>query len=138
MFRLARTEERRPPMMRNSRPTVHCNEVHPSVFVADVERSGAFYVEKLGFQHEFRWGDPVCMVAVRLGTIVIYLEEGDPHPATTWIHFVVGDADELFEFQRSQGVEIREPPTDRTYGRRTFLARDLCGNTLAFSHPLPR
>jgi hypothetical protein len=50
------------------------------------------------------------------------------------VFFVVGDADELYEFQRANGVEVVEPPGDRPWGLRDYTVRDLCGYALTFGH----
>ena len=47
---------------------------------------------------------------------------------------MVGNADELFEAQRSQGVEVVELPGDRPYGLRDYAVRDPYGYRLAFGH----
>jgi hypothetical protein len=52
------------------------------------------------------------------------------------VYFVVGNADDLYEFQRSNGVEIVTPPADREYGLRDYTVRDLNGYTLTFGHRL--
>jgi hypothetical protein len=47
---------------------------------------------------------------------------------------VVGDADQLYEFHRAQGVEVAEPIEDRHYGLRDYAVRDLHGYHLSFGH----
>ena len=47
---------------------------------------------------------------------------------------MVSDADELFEFQRANGVEVEELPEDRLYGLRDYTVRDLHGYLLGFGH----
>jgi hypothetical protein len=49
---------------------------------------------------------------------------------------VVGNADELFEFQRANGVDVIVPPGDRDYGLRDYRVRDLHGHELGFGHHL--
>ena len=50
------------------------------------------------------------------------------------MYFVVGDADELCEFHRANGVEVLVPPEDRQYGLRDYSVRDLHGYRLTFGH----
>lgn len=50
---------------------------------------------------------------------------------------MVGDADELHEFHRTNAVEIVAGPEDRSYGLRDYTARDVCGYYLNFGHRLP-
>ena len=57
----------------------------------------------------------------------MFLEQGTPNPEGCSVYFVVGDADELYEFQRANGVEIVVPPEDRPYGLRDYTVRDLYG-----------
>ena len=59
-----------------------------------------------------------------------------PSPEIGPAHFVVGDADQLYEFHRGQGVEIAQPIGDRPYGLRDYAVRDLYGYYLVFGHPL--
>src|SRR5262249_33260122 len=62
---------------------------------------------------------------------------GTPSPKGCSIYFVVGDADELFAFQRDAGVEIVSPPEDRPWGLRDYRVRDPYGYELVFGHRLP-
>jgi hypothetical protein len=66
--------------------------------------------------------------------VQVFLEQGTPNPAGIAVYFVVGNADELFEAQRANGVEIVEEPGDRPYGLRDYRARDLNGYRLGFGH----
>ena len=50
----------------------------------------------------------------------IHLAEVTPNPKRCSVCFTIGDPDELFEFHRANGVEIVEPPLDRTWGLRDY------------------
>jgi catechol 2,3-dioxygenase-like lactoylglutathione lyase family enzyme len=102
--------------------------------VSDVSAAVAYYTEKLGFELGFVWGDPVTMAGVNLGKARIFLEKGTPNPSGCNLFFVVGDADELFEFQSGNGVEVLARPEDRPYGLRDYRVRDLSGYDLSFGH----
>ena len=104
--------------------------------VSDVLAAAEFYTKKLGFKQAFTWGDPPTMAGVNLGRVQIFLEQGTPNPKGCSVYFVVGDADELYEFQRANGVEIVEPPGDRPWGLRDYTVRDLHGYHLVFGHHL--
>jgi len=52
------------------------------------------------------------------------------------VYFVVGNADELYNFQRANGVDIVAVPEDRPYGLRDYRVRDLHGYELGFGHHL--
>lgn len=117
-----------------SRPQVDCDRHHTTLYVSDVLAAVDFYTSNLGFSLGFTWGEPPTMAGVNLGEAQIFLAQGTPDPRGCAVHFVVGDADELYEFQRSHGVEIVEPPGDRPYGLRDYTVRDLHGYTLGFGH----
>ncbi|HKP28878.1 MAG TPA: VOC family protein [Gemmatimonadales bacterium] len=116
------------------RPRVFCERHHPGLVVSDIQKAVDFYVDKLGFTPGFTWGEPVPTFAgVNLGSVQIFLEQGTPHPEGGTF-FVIGNADELFEFQRANGVEVEVEPGDREYGLRDYSVRDLHGHRLTFGH----
>ena len=117
-------------------PKIDSERVHPSLPVPDVPAAVEFYTKRLGFTAGFTWpesGAPT-MAGVNLGDVQIFLERGAPNPDGISVFFVVGNADELCEAQRANGVEIVEEPADRPYGLRDYLARDLNGYRLGFGH----
>lgn len=121
-------------MNRPARPVISCDRHHTGLPVADVSAAVDFYTAKLGFELGFTWGEPVMMAGVNLGATQIFLEQGTPNPDGCNVYFVVGDADELFEFQRANGVEVLAEPDDRPYGLRDYAVRDQAGYRLSFGH----
>jgi catechol 2,3-dioxygenase-like lactoylglutathione lyase family enzyme len=117
-------------------PQVDCERHHPSLSVSDVLVATEFYIKKLGFSLGFTWGDPPTIAGLNLGNVQIFLEQGMPSPKGTAVYFHVGDADELYEYHRANGVEVVVPPEDRDYGLRDYAVRDLHGYRLAFGHPI--
>jgi catechol 2,3-dioxygenase-like lactoylglutathione lyase family enzyme len=113
-------------------PTIDCDRMHPLLLVSDIPAAVDFYTHKLGFTHGFTWGEPPEMAGMNLGTVSIHLYKGDSKGNN--VFFVVGDADELFEFQRSNGVEVIVEPGDREYELRDYRIRDPWGNELSFGH----
>src|SRR6185436_1755138 len=67
----------------------------------------------------------------------MHLAQGTPSPSGASVYFMIGDADELYEFQRSNGVECLSAPEDRPYGMRDYRVRDRDGYELGFGHRLP-
>ena len=116
------------------RPKIDCERQHPSLAVGDVREAVAFYAEKLGFETGFTWGDPPEMAGMNLGAVQIFLRQGTPSPAGCALFFVVGDADELFDFHRAGGVEVTESIGDRPWGLRDYTVRDPSGYALSFGH----
>jgi catechol 2,3-dioxygenase-like lactoylglutathione lyase family enzyme len=118
------------------RPTVDCEFHHTGIAVADVAAAVAFYTNELGFEPSFTWGDPPTIAGVTLGKAQIFLEKGAPDPRGSALYFLVGDADELYEFHRSRGVEVVTEPADEPYGLRDYRVRDLHGYELSFGHAI--
>ena len=114
---------------------VECEQVHPGLAVTDIPAAVEFYTSKLGFTTAFTWGDPPTFAGVNLDKAQMFLRKGTPDPQGCFVSFMVGDADALYEFHRSQGVEIVEPIEDRPYGIRDYGVRDLHGYHLSFGHP---
>ena len=117
-------------------PVIECEQVHAGLAVPDIAAAVEFYTKKLGFQHAFNWGDPPSFAGVNLGQVQLFLEEGTPNPnsETAAVYFLVGDADQLYEFHRANGVEIANEIDDRPYGIRDYTVRDLHGYSLVFGH----
>lgn len=113
-------------------PNVDCDRLHPLLLVNDIPAAVDFYINKLGFFHGFTWGDPPEMAGMNLGHVSVHLYLGEPKG--NYVYFVVGNADELFEFQRDNGVEVVVPPEDRLYELRDYRVKDPWGNELSFGH----
>jgi uncharacterized glyoxalase superfamily protein PhnB len=123
-------------MSDDSAPDVECDKQHPELQVQDVPSAVEFYTKKLGFKLGFTWGEPPTMAGVNLGNVQMFLQKGAPNPEGCSVSFVVGDADELYEYQRANGVEVVVPIGDRHYGIRDYRVRDLHGYELSFGHHL--
>jgi catechol 2,3-dioxygenase-like lactoylglutathione lyase family enzyme len=121
-------------MAQSTRPIVDCERHHTGLPVEEVQAAVDFYTDRLGFELGFTWGEPPTIAGVNLGDAQVFLEQGTPNPAGCNVYFVVSDADLLFEFQRSNGVEIVTEPNDRPYGLRDYAVRDLSGYRLSFGH----
>jgi catechol 2,3-dioxygenase-like lactoylglutathione lyase family enzyme len=118
-------------------PQVDVEQYHATLRVADVTAALEFYTARLGFRQAFSWGEPPALAGVNLGETQVFLEAGTPAPQGCSLYFVVGDADELHDFHRVNGLDIVDPPGDRAWGLRDYSVRDLDGHTLTFGHRLP-
>ena len=119
-----------------SEPQIECELHHTILPVHDLDATIDFYTKKLGFWLGFKWGNPPSFAGVNLGNVQIFLQQGTPNPNGCGMYFVVGDADELYEFHRANGVEIVVSPENRDYGLRDYGVRDLNGYKLDFGHRL--
>lgn len=118
----------------STRPRIDCERQHPALSVRDLRAATAFYIDKLGFNPGFSWGDPPAIAGVNLGDVQLFLREGTPGPGGCAVFFVVGDADELLEFHTGNGVEIVEAMDDRPWGVRDYTIRDPDSYLLTFGH----
>ena len=85
--------------------------VTPILYVEDMARSLAFYVDVLGFKNA-EWGDENFTSVDRDGT-GLYLCKGDQGLPGTWIWIGFdGDIFALHETLLSKGVRIKLPPTN--------------------------
>jgi catechol 2,3-dioxygenase-like lactoylglutathione lyase family enzyme len=124
-------------MTASAPPFIECDQVHACLAVSDIAAAVDFYTQKLGFKLGFTWGgDPPTFAGVNLGKVQMFLQKGTPNPKGCSVFFLVGDADQLCEFHRANGVEITEAIDDRNYGIRDYGVRDLYGYKLSFGHHL--
>ena len=61
-------------------PDVDCDKQHASFAVPDVSAAVEFYTTKLGFRPGFTWGTPPTFAGVNLGSVQMFLEQGEPSP----------------------------------------------------------
>jgi catechol 2,3-dioxygenase-like lactoylglutathione lyase family enzyme len=119
-------------------PFIECEQIHAGLAVSDIPTAVEFYVKKLGFRQGFTWGDPPTFAGVNLGEVQMFLANSTPTPSpeTGAVYFLVGDADQLYEFHRANGAEIAQAIDDRPYGIRDYTVRDLYGHFLVFGQHL--
>lgn len=123
-------------MTTSTLPFIECEQAHAGLAVTAIPAAVDFYTTKLGFKLGFTWGDPPTFAGVSLGNVQMFLQKGTPDPKGCTVYFMVGDADQLYEFHRANGVEIAQEIGDREYGIRDYSVRDLHGYYLSFGHNL--
>lgn len=109
--------------------------VTPRLPVADVEKALAFYVDKLGFQLGWKWGNPITHGNVCRGSInldVICVTEVARGTAMAYVQ--IRGVDAYFAELKGRGLGVSEPE-DRPYGMRDFEVVDPDGNRLSFGEP---
>jgi uncharacterized glyoxalase superfamily protein PhnB len=121
-------------------------EIHSSVPVIttdDIEGSLAYYENILGFAFDFKYGDPPVYAGVNSGTAEIYFTH---NPALAEaiklknlnpdIFIWVTDASYFFDLHVKNGADIIEPISDRPWGARQYVLKDINGYHLKFAQPL--
>ena len=117
-------------------PNITCEHHHTGLLTNDLDAAIDFYINKLGFQLVFKWGEPATMAGVNLDHAQIFLQHGEPSPKGCYLYFLINDADAFLEFHQDNGVEIVVPIDDRDYEIRDYSGRDLHGYVLTFGHRL--
>jgi uncharacterized glyoxalase superfamily protein PhnB len=94
-------------------------------------------------QPDFDYGNPVVYAGVRSSEVEIYFTEdvefgrsikkGNVHPE---VFIWIDNADALYKVHLNNGAEIIESITDRPWGARQYVIRDLNGYHLKFAQPI--
>ena|ERR1051326_1476233 len=102
--------------------------VIPILNVKDFALSIDYYINKLGFQEKWDWGEPPTFGCVARGKVEIFLCEGGQGQYGTWMSIFVQDVDALYEDYKKSGAIIRQPPTNFPWGVREMNVEDPDGH----------
>jgi catechol 2,3-dioxygenase-like lactoylglutathione lyase family enzyme len=114
----------------------------PQLFVADIEASCAFYVEKLGFEIGFVYGEPPFYAQVRRDGARLNLRHVDRPVFDAQLRaredllsatIVVEEIKALFLEYEERGVSFHQALRTEPWGARTFIVADDDGNLIAFA-----
>ena len=121
--------------------------VEPQIFVTDMPRAIAFFVEKLGFGVGFTYGEPPFYAQVARDAAMLNLRHVDrpvtdrsTEHALLSVAITVSDAGRLFVEFQDRGVPFRETLTRKPWhaeGQGSFIVEDPDGNLLLFAGPGP-
>jgi lactoylglutathione lyase len=117
------------------------------LFVADLERSTAFYRDVIGLPFKLR-GDGYVEFATegsrfglydrdRLGELTGHDHEPPGRPGGEVV-FLVGDVDAEAERLRGAGARVLKGPVDRAWGHRTLHVEDPDGFVVELATEIPR
>ena len=122
----------------------HFKDVIPILDVRNISRALDYYVEKLGFQVEFRYTeDPDNYAGIYRDSVYLHMQCQHEDEFVTGtagrlrVRIIVDDPDTLYHEYKAKGiftsdVQIR----DTAWGTREFGFRDLDGNALIFYRDL--
>lgn len=113
---------------------------HPQLFVADVEASCRFFVEKLGFTVRFQYGQPAFYALIQRDNACLNLRfvhapvlnreaERDLLSAS----IPVGDVQALYSEYQSVGAAMHQQLKKQPWGIDDFIVRDPDGNLIHFA-----
>jgi len=109
------------------------NDVTPILNVKDFAASIEYYINKLGFEKQWDWGNPPTFGCVQRGKVQIFLCEGAQGQSGTWMSIWIDDVDALYEEYKKSGAIIRQPPTNFSWGVREMNVQDLDGHRFRMS-----
>lgn len=116
-----------------------CESVYPTITVSDLQQTVEYYHRELGFDIQFKWGEPPVHAGVTFGKATLHFNQQDMETnyqnELFWLYFQVEDVDDLFEKYQSRTVSLLDEPTDREWGMREFNVRDVNGLSLRFGQP---
>lgn len=118
---------------RDSLPEFECVQAFPSLLVDDIDAAVDFYVNRLGFRHQFNWGNPASVAGVGMGSVVLHLQTNKllvQGPGE--VGLVVSNLNALHQFHSNNGLEIVNPLKTSNFGIRTYTIIDPFGNFLNF------
>jgi len=107
----------------------------PIFIVNDLENTRDFYIDKLGFEISFEWGQPLIYLGVKRDDVEIHLNAASNSPLEAGkgcISIFTSEVDELYANCKRNGVETTIEPGDRDYGLRDFGVRDMDSNIINF------
>lgn len=114
----------------------------PQIFVTDFDESLRFYVETLGFEVGYTYGEPPFYGLVQRGAARVNLRHVDASPFLEGVRdrdallsaaISVDDATALFAEYQARGVSMQQELARRPWAALDFVVRDPDGNLLGFS-----
>jgi hypothetical protein len=100
----------------------------PILNMKSLAASMDYYVNKLGFEKKWDWGEPSNFGCVKRGKVEIFLCEGAQGRPGTWMSIFLQDVDALYKEYQKRGTIIREPPANFPWHTRDMLVEDLDGH----------
>ena len=129
-----------------TQPLASVRELVPLLYVDDMQRSLAFYRDRLGFQVTEKWEPEAARLQwcrVEHGDAALMLQQACPEedgPAANRgrgvvFYFLCDDADAIYSRMTAEGLHL-DPPEVAFYGMKQLYLRDPDGYTLCFQNPV--
>jgi len=112
----------------NERSANRFEKAVPILAVRNMAAAIGYYVDKLGFEKKWEWGDPVGFACVGREQVDLFLSLEPQGRPGAWISIFVQDVDALYETYKKTGAIIRKPPADYPWGVREMTVEDLDGH----------
>ena len=108
--------------------------MEPVLAVGDLSEDLVYYVEQLGFEVAWSWGEPPVRAGITRDGFELQLacDHRFAPSCPARIYFSVRGVDSLYDECVSRGAEIELEVDDRAFGMRDFRVVDRSGNILGF------
>jgi uncharacterized glyoxalase superfamily protein PhnB len=105
----------------------------PILSVSDLGEALDYYERVLGFEVEWKWGDPPRLASVCRDRVEVNLSlSSEPNPAISKVYFQMAGVDAYYSELNRTGAKVAVVLADRPYGMRDFKIVDPSGNELSF------
>lgn len=109
-------------------------KVVPALPVKDVGETVNYYCKKLGFSHEWLYGEPAEEGGCRRDEIhIMFVQENDVSTKGISLLFFVHHIEKLFDELSEKGVVVVRPLEEYDNGLREFAITDCNGYNLRFA-----
>lgn len=112
------------------------NTIIPILYSSNVTNSLDHYVDVLGFENKWDWGNPPTFGGLYKNGIELFFCENGQGSQGTWISIMVDDVDEYYETIKAKGATIVSPPESMDWGIREMLVKDPDGHMIRFGHSI--
>lgn len=106
----------------------------PILYSTDIRRSLDYYVNVLGFQNRWEWGNPPTFGGVSKDSVEIFFCKEDQGNPGTWLSIMLDNVDEFYESIKDKGVIKLTAPKTMEWGMREMLVQDPDGHIIRFGH----
>jgi len=105
----------------------------PILSVNDLSEALGYYLNVLGFQVRWSWGEPPRLACVCRDRVEVNLSQSPgAQPAASRVYFQMAGVDAYYNQITIAGVRIAVAIADRPYGMRDFRIVDPSGDELSF------
>jgi uncharacterized glyoxalase superfamily protein PhnB len=103
--------------------------------VSNLENAIQFYIESLGFEKEFIYGDPPFYAGVKINDVIIHLNTAECNTERCGmgsLYIFCDEVDSYYEKVKEANVQITTELETFPYGMRDFQIQDPDGNRVCF------
>lgn len=104
----------------------------PILYSADLERSVAYYMDKLAFKTNWIWDDAKTFGGVSIDCVEIFFCKENQGTPGTWLAINMDNVDEYYAIIKERGATILSKPEDKPWNMREMLVQDPDGHIIRF------